>query len=71
MKHEEEREFLLRTSENAPGTQYFSQARTSDKAELEMKINELTEQRRIIREAAYFDSQEQNDLLQVRTVVYI
>ena len=61
----------MRTAENVPGTQYYSQARTSDRAELEMKINELTEQRRIVREAAYFDSGEQNDLLQVNDTIGI
>ena len=61
----------MRTAENVPGTQYYSQARTSDRAELEMKINELTEQRRIVREAAYFDSGEQNDLLQVNDTIVI
>ena len=71
MKHEEERDFLLRAAENVPGTQYYSQSRTSDRAELEMKINELTEQRRIVREAAYFDSGEQNDLLQVNDTIVI
>lgn len=65
LKHKEEREFLLNLCDQASSTDYHTQASSASQRVREMKIEELKLQRKHIREAKYFDADEQADVLQV------
>lgn len=71
LKHIAEREVLLRLVEQSAHTEYNRQSHSIDKTGQEVRLNDISDQRRQLRDSAAFDNKEQELLLQVRSHTYI
>ena len=57
---------LLRLCEDAPSAKVYQEAADLDKTGQEVRLTDVGDQRRQLRDSAVFDSNEQEALLQVR-----
>ena len=66
LKHLEERDLLLRLCEQAPHSQYHQKSLTVVHAGQEVRLTDISDQRRQLRDSAVFDNKEQETMLLVR-----